>query len=81
MNNSSGFYKNDNGTLLFGPTQITGPDYDLLIINYTEYTYPVDGWSWFESEEEARAALGFPSKLEEVFSALSDEDKYKLLGL
>ncbi len=81
MDNNSGFYKNDNGMLLFGPNDVTGPSYDLKRSDHTSYDYPVDGWTWFESEEEARKALGFPGALEEAFAALSDEDKYKLLGL
>ena len=36
---------------------------------------------WYNSEEEARVALGYPSAIEEAFNALSDEEKRRLLGL
>lgn len=81
MDKSSGFYKNDNGNLLFATNSVTGPDFDLNRLDYSSYDYPVDGWSWFESEEDARLALGFPTRLEEAFNAMTDEDKRKLLGM
>lgn len=54
MDDTSGFYKNDDGTLLFGPNFVESRDYKLERSNHEEYTYPVDGWRWFESEVEAR---------------------------
>jgi hypothetical protein len=60
MNNTSGFYKYESETLLYGPTQVTGPYYDILRENRTDYTYPVYGWHWFESEELAREFFGLP---------------------
>jgi hypothetical protein len=55
--NTSGFYKNDNGELLYGPNFVLNKDYELRAENKDQYTYPVDGWSWFESEEEATSSL------------------------
>jgi hypothetical protein len=53
--NTSGFYKNDNGDLLYGTT-IYGPyeQYLLLREEKDNYTYPIDGWVWFNSEKEAK---------------------------
>ncbi len=58
---TSGFYKFD-GDLLFGPNFVLNRDYELRRATYTEHTYPVDGWSWFNTEEEARVFYGLPLK-------------------
>lgn len=60
MNNTSGFYKNEEGMLLFGPSDVTGQDYHLNRANRTEHTYPVAGWYWFDTEEEARLFFNLP---------------------
>lgn len=52
---TAGFYKND-GQLLYGPNSVTGPSFDLIKEDRHLYTYPVDGWYWFDS---ADAALEF----------------------
>jgi hypothetical protein len=51
---NSGFYKNDNGQLLYGPNFVLNKDYELKKENKDNYEYPVDGWYWFESETDAR---------------------------
>jgi len=82
MDDTSGFYKRDPGDILiFGRYFVLNANYHLKRDDHTQYEYPIDGWSWYETEEDARAALGFPTKLEEVFNAMTDEDKRKLLGL
>jgi|688.fasta_scaffold01323_15 hypothetical protein len=55
---TSGFYKNDNGDLLYG-TKIYGPygNFYLTKEEKDNYTYPVDGWYWFDSIEDARGNL------------------------
>jgi hypothetical protein len=50
MDDTSGFYKNDEGALLFGPNFVESRDFKLERAKHTEYTYPVQGWSWFDSE-------------------------------
>ena len=54
---TSGFYKNDNGTLLHGPNYVLNAAYELRRENHASFTLPVDGWHWFASEAEARASL------------------------
>jgi hypothetical protein len=49
MNNISGFYKYKNESTLYGPNQITGPNFDLLREEHDNYTYPVDGRYWFDN--------------------------------
>lgn len=57
---TSGFYKNDNGMLLHGPNYVLNASYELRRENLATLTLPVDGWHWFESESEARAAFNIP---------------------
>lgn len=48
----AGFYKFD-GTLLYGRFWIKNANYELLVENKDTYNYPIDGWYWFDSLEEA----------------------------
>jgi hypothetical protein len=52
---TQGFYKNDNGQLLYGPNYVIFPDgIELSIDQKDNYTYPVNDWYYFTSEEEAK---------------------------
>ena len=51
---TSGFYKNYSGHLIYGPTCISHKDFELLREKKDEYQYPVDGWYWFDSEKDAK---------------------------
>ena len=51
---TEGFYKKQNEQLLYGPNTIEGNGYVLLAQDKDSYEYPIDGWLWFESEEEAK---------------------------
>jgi hypothetical protein len=59
MEDTSAFYKLYEDELLHGKI-ITGPTYTLIDSEHENYTYPVEGWYWFDSEEEARAFFGLP---------------------
>ena len=50
---TSGFYKNEDGHLLYGPNFVLNANYELRRETRGQHTYPVDGWYWFDSEEEA----------------------------
>ena len=56
MEDTSGFYKLD-GQLLFGPNFVLNAAYELRRDTKDQYSYPVDGWYWFDSEERAREFL------------------------
>ena len=43
------FYKKTDSEILTAPNFVTGPSYELIAENYATYTYPVDGWYWFDS--------------------------------
>jgi len=49
----SGFYKNENGVLLYGPNFVLNADYELRTETKDQHEYPIDGWYWFDTEEEA----------------------------
>jgi hypothetical protein len=61
---TSGFYKNESGQLLYGPTTVQFPisidHVDLNRDQKDDHSYPVDGWHWFDTEEEARLFFDLP---------------------
>lgn len=68
---TSGFYKkvqepNENGSLedelVYGPNAVMSSNYVLTRENKDSLNLPIDGWYWFESEEEARTILGVPKE-------------------
>jgi hypothetical protein len=59
------FYKNDNGQLLAAPNYVYSKDYTLLAEEKDTYTYPVDGWKWFDTEEQARLEYNIPAEEQE----------------
>jgi len=54
---TAGFYKAENGDLLYGPHYVLNMNYELRAETHDQHTYPVDGWYWFNSEADARSAL------------------------
>jgi hypothetical protein len=57
MEDTSGFYKEENGELIYGPNFVLNKNYELRKETHEQHTYPVDGWYWFDSEAEARIHL------------------------
>jgi hypothetical protein len=53
-----GFYKNDEGQLLYAPNFVNAPTYVLIKEEKDNYVYPIEGWYWFSDREEAVSALG-----------------------
>jgi len=53
----SGFYKADDGELLFAPNAVHNANYTLQRELADTYEYPVDGWSWYESRDAAEFGL------------------------
>lgn len=52
-----GFYKYD-GELFYAYYFVKGPDIDLTRENKDTYTYPIKGWSWFDSLQDACTFYG-----------------------
>lgn len=54
------FYKMINESdYTFGP-EVISAEYQLLTEEKDSYTYPVDSWYWFDTEEEAREFFNLP---------------------
>lgn len=47
------FVKNDNDSLIIGDNFVYTPTFTLTKETKGEFTYPIDGWYWFETIEEA----------------------------
>jgi hypothetical protein len=60
MENTSGFYKLD-GDLLYGPNFVLNANYELRSETKDDHNYPVDGWYWFDTEEDARTFFVLPT--------------------
>jgi hypothetical protein len=56
----SGFYKRDGDTVLHGPNFVLNRDYELHADTHGDHDYPVDGWYWFDSDDEAYAFFDLP---------------------
>lgn len=54
------FYRQNGVDVDSVPNRICAPKYELHKHLRHTYEYPVAGWTWFESEAEARAAFGLP---------------------
>ncbi len=59
---TSGFYRLDAEELLHAPTTVMGADLELLRTDKDSYEFPVEGWYWFDSEEDARLFFRLPLK-------------------
>jgi len=54
------FYKRDGETLMQAPNFVLGPDFSLTTENHAEHQYPIEGWYWFDTLDEAMTALVSP---------------------
>jgi hypothetical protein len=52
---SDGFYKLESGTIHHAPNFVRCNEYQLFRDQKDTYTYPVDGWRWFNSVVDAEA--------------------------
>lgn len=57
---TSGFYKSESNFLLFGPNYVLNAEYKLFRETRDQHSYPVDGWYWFDTEEDARIFFDLP---------------------
>lgn len=60
MEDTSGFYKLDGEALLYGPNFVLNANYELRKAQHAQHKYPVDGWYWFDSEENAKVFFKLP---------------------
>ncbi len=67
METTEGFYKLEGiDNLLFAPNFIEAPTFRLEASKKDIYTYPVEGWYWFKSIEDAHAFFGLPEPKQEI---------------
>lgn len=46
-----GFYKlEEDGSWSYAPNFVYGPDFELLKELKDTYTYPVNGWTWYDEQ-------------------------------
>lgn len=59
---SAGFYKNIDGFLAYAPNFVFHNDFTLIKEDKDELialdVFPIDGWYWFDTKEEAITQLG-----------------------
>ena len=48
--NTSGFYKFQNDEWFYGPNKVINLNYELHRELKDTYTYPIDGWNWYDTE-------------------------------
>lgn len=77
MEDTSGFYFCDQCVLAFGPHFVENVHFQIYREQKDQYTYPVHGWYWFDSEDEARQFFNCPKPPEPTFEELYG---YKQLG-
>jgi hypothetical protein len=58
MEDTAGFYKNDDGYILYGPNFVLNANYNLRKETKDQHIYPTDEWYWFDSIEEAYTFFG-----------------------
>lgn len=51
------FYKREKDELHVAPLFVAGPGFELTAESKYQHSYPVEGWYWFETLDEAMAAL------------------------
>ena len=71
---TSGFYKVDNGDLMYAPNFVSAPGYELNRNDLQNYTLPIEGWYWFDSIEEANAFFNIaaPVNITEIQNTQND---------
>jgi hypothetical protein len=62
MENTSGFYFCQEGALAFAPNFVETKDFQIYREQKNLYSFPINGWYWFETEDEARMFFNLPPK-------------------
>lgn len=60
---TSGFYKQaEDGAWMRAPNFVYGFNFELLKENKDTYTYPVDGWTWYDENIEIYDLINKPKE-------------------
>jgi len=54
----TGFYKNEEGNLIYAPNFVSSAMYNISIDEKDTYSYPVYGWYYFDTLEDACTFFG-----------------------
>lgn len=54
---TQGFYKKIDDQIMYAPNYVESLGFVLVKEEKDNYKYPIDGWIWFDSEEEANSKL------------------------
>ena len=66
MENTSGFYKKiSNENCMYAPNFVSMPDTEILIELKDTYSYPVNDWYYFDTEEEAYNYFGIVKTIDD----------------
>ena len=52
METKPGFYKQTEDGWYYAPNAVYNADYSLLKEQKETYTFPIDGWDWYDAEPE-----------------------------
>jgi hypothetical protein len=62
-----GFYSVDaDGIFHYAPNFVYAPSYTLLIEEKDLYTYPIEGWMYFDTKLEATTYFNLPADIQEL---------------
>ena len=61
--NTAGFYKYEETSLHYGPNYVLAPEYELFKETKDDHSYPIDGWHWFDTIEEALVFFNMPEPI------------------
>lgn len=53
-----GFYKLTNDSLQYAGQSVYAPGFTLLAVDQASYSYPIDGWYWFDTKQSAEQFWG-----------------------
>ena len=56
-----GFYKLEDGNWLYAPTFVDAPNYKLEKELKDTYTYPIDGWYWYDEAPIVEDKIELPT--------------------
>lgn len=61
---TQGFYKKENDNLIYAQNLVLNSEYQLFKELKDEYNYPIDGWYWFDSEDDVYVFFNIEKPLE-----------------
>jgi len=59
---TAGFYKLSEDTVLYAPNFVDAPSFLLTKETKDKFTYPMDGWYWFDDDDTAYSFFGIEKK-------------------